>query len=105
MARLPTREAYRLWAPIWDSFASPIVELEHRHLTGWLSNLDGRTFLDIGCGTGRWMLFAQAAGDRALGIGTSIGMLEHALPKPGLRGRVALGDMSQMPLSPSCADV
>ena len=103
--RLATREAYRLWAPIWDTFASPIVQLEHRHLTGWLQNLEGKTFLDIGCGTGRWMTHAHAQGARVAGVDLSLEMLQHALGKPGLRGRIALADMAHMPLANESADV
>lgn len=103
--RLATREAYRLWAPIWDSFASPIVQLERRHLTGWLQDLEGKTFLDIGCGTGRWMTHALGRGAHVFGIDISLEMLQHALGKAGLRGRIALADMAHTPLANEIADV
>jgi malonyl-CoA O-methyltransferase len=102
---LETREAYRLWAPIFDTFASPIVALERRLLSPWLSNLDGKRVLDIGCGTGRWMEQAHSAGSKVFGVDISFDMLERALAKPGLRGRLALADMAYLPIKPDTADV
>jgi SAM-dependent methyltransferase len=105
MRRLSPVEAYRLWACSWDSSASPIVELERRYFSDWLRDLRGKTFLDIGCGTGRWMSHAVGAGARTVGIDLSYEMLRHAGRKPGLHGRTAVADMARLPLSEGAADV
>jgi ubiquinone/menaquinone biosynthesis C-methylase UbiE len=106
MARLSPVEAYRLWASSWDSAASPIVELERRYLLSWLQELRGKTFADVGCGTGRWMSHAVHAGAAAaIGIDLSLEMLQQAAFKPGLRGRLAVGDMAALPLPDGFADV
>jgi malonyl-CoA O-methyltransferase len=84
---------------------SPIVELERRYLSPWLSDLTGRKFVDIGCGTGRWMSFAARSGAHTIGIDLSFEMLQQASFKPGLFGRLAAADMTALPLVDGCADI
>jgi malonyl-CoA O-methyltransferase len=105
MSRLSPVEAYRLWASSWDSSASPIVELERRYLSPWLRDLHGETFVDVGCGTGRWMVHAAQEGAHTIGVDLSIEMLQQTACKPGLSGRVAAGDMSTLPVRDGCADL
>jgi malonyl-CoA O-methyltransferase len=105
MSALPPVEAYRLWASSWDRSSSPVVVLENRYLKPLLQDLRGKTFIDVGCGTGRWMLYAQQAGARTMGIDLSIEMLRQASLKPGLRGRLAVADMKAPPLADEFADV
>jgi malonyl-CoA O-methyltransferase len=105
MTRLSPLEAYRLWAGSWDSSPSPIVSLETRYLANWLRDLEGKCFLDVGCGTGRWMLHAAKAGARTIGIDLSFEMLQQAAAKPGLSGRLAVADVMRLPLSEGWADV
>jgi malonyl-CoA O-methyltransferase len=105
MTRLSPVEAYRLWASSWDSSASPIVELERRYLSPWLRDLHGEKFVDVGCGTGRWMLHAAQEGARVIGLDLSLEMLRQAAVKPGLRGRQAMADMAGLPLADGVADV
>jgi malonyl-CoA O-methyltransferase len=105
MTPLPPVEAYRLWASSWDNAVSPIVELERRYLTPWLQNLQGKSLIDIGCGTGRWMSHSVRAGARVLGIDLSKEMLQQASFKPGLYGRLAVADMAALPFADRCADV
>jgi malonyl-CoA O-methyltransferase len=105
MTRLSPMEAYRLWASSWDRSDSPIVELERRYLSPWLRDLHGETFVDVGCGTGRWMLHAVQEGARAIGVDLSLEMLQQAAVKPGLRGRLAAADMAALPFGEGFADV
>jgi malonyl-CoA O-methyltransferase len=105
MARLSPVEAYRLWAASWDSSASPIVELERRYLSPWLRDLQGKIFVDVGCGTGRWMLHAAQSGARTIGVDISLEMLQQAAFKPGLGGRLAIADMTKLPLADESADI
>src|SRR5579871_3021966 len=105
MTRLSPAEAYRLWACSWDNSSSPIVELERRYLSPSLQDLQGKNFLDIGCGTGRWLSYAAQVGARTIGIDLSFEMLQQAARKPGLHGRTAVADMANLPLSEGSADV
>jgi len=105
MTRLSSAAAYRLWASSWDTSTTPIVDLEESYLSDWLQNLNGKFFLDIGCGTGRWMSHAAREGARVFGFDLSVEMLQQAVRKPGLRGRTAVATMARLPLTPECADV
>ena len=105
MARLSSAEAYRLWTGSWDDSASPIVSLEDRYLAPWLHDLWGKTFIDVGCGAGRWLSYAFQEGARCIGVDLSFEMLRHAMLKPGLDGRVAAADMAALPLPDRVADV
>ncbi|HEY3839631.1 MAG TPA: methyltransferase domain-containing protein [Bryobacteraceae bacterium] len=105
MAPLSSAEAYRLWAASWDDSASPIVSLEDRYLSPWLHDLWGKTFIDVGCGTGRWLSYAFQEGARCIGVDLSFEMLRQAALKPGLDGRVAAAEMTSLPLPDRVADV
>jgi ubiquinone/menaquinone biosynthesis C-methylase UbiE len=102
------REAYRHWADSFDE-GTPILALESRHLTPVLSSalpeVAGKRFLDIGCGTGRWLRWAVDRGAHAIGADLSIEMLGAALRKTGLSGRIVQADASATPFRDACADV
>ncbi len=55
---LPVREAYRLWAPRYDSEESPITTLDDDAVRALSSPLTGCAVLDAACGTGRRTLDA-----------------------------------------------
>ena len=93
-------EGYALWAETWDSTPSPIVALEERMLLPWIERLRPRRAVDIGCGTGRWTQRLSA-----IGIDASPAMLGVAAEKPGLRGRLAVGDATALPLASGAADL
>ncbi len=94
------REGYALWAESWDATPSPIVALEQRMLLPWIEGLSPRRALDIGCGTGRW-----TARLSAVGIDASPAMIAVAAAKPGLRGKLAVGDAAELPIATGAADV
>ena len=98
--RVPAVEGYALWAGHWDQTPSPIVALEERLLALRLAGLRPRRAVDVGCGTGRW---TQRLG--AVGVDASPEMLAIAARKPGLRGRLAIGDVLAVPLATGCADL
>ncbi len=102
---LPPQEAYRLWAPAWETDPSAIVALESRFLAPWLSELSGKVVADLGCGTGRWLSFAQSRGAQVFGVDFCLEMLAVAQKKAGLSGRLAQADVGLLPLRDSCADV
>jgi malonyl-CoA O-methyltransferase len=93
-------EGYQLWADTWDSTPSPIAALEHRVLLPWIETLAPCRAIDVGCGTGRW-----TARLSAIGIDASPAMLAVAGRKPGLRGRLAVGDAANLPVAGASADL
>jgi len=99
-------EGYALWADTWDSTPSPIVALEERMLMPWISWQTTKgdrlphsaRIIDVGCGTGRWTTHL-----RAIGVDTSPAMLAVASRKPGLRGRLAAGEATALPIASQSA--
>lgn len=81
--RLPTREAYDLWATIYDDEDNPLVVLEESHIRRLLPDVDGLQVLDAGCGTGRHSLLLSQAGAEVTAIDFSESMLAKARAKPG----------------------
>ncbi|MEG9437453.1 methyltransferase domain-containing protein [Edaphobacter sp. HDX4] len=62
--------AFAAWAEVYDRQANPLLHLEQRFLERMLPDTNGRSILDLGCGTGRWL-------DRLARLGTpecSIGL-------------------------------
>jgi malonyl-CoA O-methyltransferase len=98
-------DAYRLWAAGWDSDPSAIVALESRHLAPWLADLRGRRVLDISCGTGRWLEYAERQGAEIVGLDFCVEMLARAAGKSGLTSRLAVADAARLPVPDACADV
>jgi malonyl-CoA O-methyltransferase len=94
------REGYALWAESWDRTRSPIVALEERALLPWIARLHPRRAVDVGCGTGRWTTRLSA-----IGVDASPAMLAVAAVKPGLRGRLAVGDAAALPIASGSADL
>lgn len=99
--RVSAREGYALWADTWDLTPSPIVALEERSLLPWVTRLHPlhpRRAIDVGCGTGRW-----TARLSAVGLDASPAMLAMAVAKPGLRGKLAVADATELPIASSAA--
>jgi SAM-dependent methyltransferase len=102
---LPPLEAYRRWAPSWESDPSPIVALESRYLTPWLADLAGKCFVDLSCGVGRWLGHAHAQSATVFGADLCPEMLLEASKKPGLAARLAVADTRELPFADRSADV
>src|SRR4051794_1980266 len=98
-------DAYRLWAPAWESAPSAIVALESRIVKPWLTELSGQRFVDLSCGSGRWMTYAQPHAASVIGFDFCREMLLEARDKPALAGRLAQADTRRLPLPDRCADV
>ncbi|HEY7039924.1 MAG TPA: class I SAM-dependent methyltransferase [Methylomirabilota bacterium] len=80
---LPTREAYDLWAEVYDRDGNPLIALEERHIGALIGEVAGLSVADVGCGTGRHAIRLAAAGARVTAIDFSPGMLAVAQAKPG----------------------
>jgi malonyl-CoA O-methyltransferase len=98
--QVSAREGYALWAGSWDTTLSPIVALEERALAPWIARLHPRRAVDVGCGTGRWTAHLSA-----IGVDASPAMLAVAASKPGLCGRLAVGDATALPIASRAADL
>ena len=94
---------YRLWSRSYDSDANPLLALEQRTLSDMLEGVAGRVFLDVACGTGRWMAEAAARGARCFGVDLNTGMLSAAQRKLPLDGRLARADALDLPFPDRCA--
>jgi malonyl-CoA O-methyltransferase len=73
--------AYALWAADYPPYAhNPLMQAEERAMLALLpADLHGRTVLDAGCGSGRYMSYARRRGARrVLGVDLSAEMLARA---------------------------
>jgi len=80
---LPTREAYDLWAEVYDRDGNPLIALEERHIGALIGEVAGLAVADVGCGTGRHAIRLAAEGARVTALDFSPGMLTAARAKPG----------------------
>lgn len=74
-------EAYALWAPNYPAHAhNPVMQAEERAMLELMpANLQGQAVLDVGCGSGRYMLHALRRGAaHVIGVDLSPPMLERA---------------------------
>ena len=105
MARVAPPEAYARWASTFDCESSAIVALETRCLIPRMPEVTGKRFVDIGCGTGRWLRWSMERGARATGVDLSMPMLREAVRKREIAGCVVGGDGLRAPFRTGCADV
>jgi len=103
--KLSPVEGHRIWAETYDTDPNPLLCLEFRTVCERLGDLQGKLFLDAGCGTGRWLVEARVRGARVFGVDLCPEMLEIARSKPGLGGRLASADLRKLPVNDRCADV
>lgn len=78
---LAPSEAYALWAASYPAHAhNPVMQAEERAMLGLMPvTLQGRTVLDAGCGSGRYILHALRRGAASItGVDLSPEMLERA---------------------------
>jgi ubiquinone/menaquinone biosynthesis C-methylase UbiE len=98
-------EAYARWAATFDREDSAIVALETRWLIPRMPQIAGKRFVDIGCGTGRWLRWSVERGARAAGVDLSLPMLREAARKPQVAGRVVHCNALRAPFRDGCADI
>jgi malonyl-CoA O-methyltransferase len=103
--RVTAIEGHRNWAASYDVGPNPLLALETRLLLERLSPTPPVRFIDVACGTGRWMERAQNWGSRVFGIDFCPEMLLQASRKRGLPGCLALADACCVPLADSSADL
>jgi SAM-dependent methyltransferase len=98
-------EGHRNWASTYDVGLNPLLALETRVLLEKLSPLRCSRFLDVACGTGRWLLLAQPYAAKVLGVDFCSEMLSEASRKPGLAGCLSLADACRIPLADGTTDL
>ena len=104
--------AYALWASSYPAHAhNPLMRAEERAMLSLLpGSLQGHSVLDVGCGSGRYMLHVLRGGaPRVSGVDLSPQMLERAeLELNSYRGRAEIklmqGDLSALPVPDAWAD-
>ncbi len=98
MTPLAARDAYRLWAPSYES-ETAISFLEDQTVRALVGCLDVKTLLDAGCGTARRL---GGSGARfGVGIDLSVEMLRAARGSP----YVAAADIGGLPFAAESFDV
>ncbi len=103
--RVAAIEGHRLWAPVYDSGLNPLLALERRAMRDLLEPLQPSNVIDVGCGTGQWLLHFQNAGSHVFGCDACEEMLKQAASVDSLRGRIALAEAERIPLRDSIADL
>ena len=101
---MTAKDGHRIWAPIYDASPNPLLELETRLLLERLAPLRASRFLDIACGTGRWMRLAQQRGSQVFGVDFCPEMLLEASRKPCLAGCLSLAEACRIPIADSAVD-
>ena len=103
---VPTSEGYDLWAPSYDGEDNPMLVLDELETPELLGDLADRDLLDLGCGTGRYVMRALAAGARVTGLDASPGMLDVARRKLGDAAKLLQHDLEQpLPFAGASFDV
>lgn len=110
---LEPREAYALWAISYPAHAhNPVMRAEERAMLGLMpAALHGQAVLDVGCGSGRYMLHALRRGAARV---TGVDLSPHMLARAGTElaalhadAPVALvqGSLAALPLPDAQADL
>ena len=96
--------AYAQWAAGYSPDAhNPLMQLEEQAVLGLLPELDGRRFLDLACGSGRYLKrLAPDGGGRAIGVDFSRQMLARAA---SLGQPLAQADLLALPLAGGAFDL
>jgi malonyl-CoA O-methyltransferase len=113
MEMLDPRDAYALWAASYPPHAhNPVMRAEERAMLALMpAELEGQAVLDVGCGSGRYILHAlERRAKHITGIDLSTEMLERAraeLDACQHSGKVELmqGSLDMLPVPNVCADL
>ncbi|HEY1214182.1 MAG TPA: class I SAM-dependent methyltransferase [Bryobacteraceae bacterium] len=103
--RVSPLEGHAIWASHYDTEPNPLLALETRTLCRFMEPIPLRRFVDVACGTGRWMSYLYARGCDVLGSDACEPMLKVAEKKRGLQGKCVLADATLLPFARRFADV
>jgi malonyl-CoA O-methyltransferase len=101
---LEVAEAYELWAGTYPPHAhNALMRAEERAMLAWLpDSLFGSCVVDVGCGSGRYLIHARRRGASVLGVDLSPAMLRAARE---LELPVVCADLLRLPVRSGCADL
>ncbi|TAM61556.1 MAG: class I SAM-dependent methyltransferase [Rhodanobacter sp.] len=110
---LEPAEAYALWASCYPAHAhNPVMQAEQRAMLGLMpAGLHRQAVLDVGCGSGRYMLHALRRGAaRVTGVDLSPEMLDRAHAElgtrwPGAEVDLLQGSLAALPVADAWADL
>jgi malonyl-CoA O-methyltransferase len=102
--RVSPLEAHEIWAPRYDSDINPLLALETRSLIELLGPVASRRFLDVACGTGRWMRYLEEHGGAVFGADLCQAMLRAGTLRDGTAGRHVQAEATLLPFPDSFAD-
>jgi len=96
---LDSKQAFELWAEVYDDAPNPIVQRSERAIIENLPDLRGLRVADLACGTGRLLpqLF-RLAPKTCLGLDFSNAMLQRARLKEGVADRLIQADLYELPI-------
>ena len=100
---LQPQEAYALWAETYPPYAhNALMALEQRTVLSLLPKLAGRTVMDVGCGSGRYLRELRHLGATPIGVDLSEPMLAQARPATS---RLVRGNLCALPIDSTSVDV
>ncbi len=77
--KLNPLEGYNLWARSYGNESNPIKNLSDELIKKWVTNVEGKSVLDAGCGVGKVCQLANVLGaSQITGIDFSLPMVEEA---------------------------
>jgi malonyl-CoA O-methyltransferase len=95
--------AYALWAENYPPRPhNALMEAEQRTVLALLPDVQGRSVLDAGCGTGRYLQELKVRGASAIGVDLSAQMLERAR---SVSNSVARADFRALPFGACAIDL
>ena len=101
--KLEPQAAYALWAETYPPYAhNALMALEQRTVLSLLPNLAGRTVIDAGCGSGRYLQELRKLGAAPIGLDLSEPMLAKAR---AITSRVARANLCALPIESASVDV
>jgi malonyl-CoA O-methyltransferase len=101
--KLEPQAAYALWADTYPPYAhNALMALEQRTVLSLLPNLAGRTVIDAGCGSGRYLQELRKLGAAPVGLDLSEPMLAKAR---AITSRVARANLCALPIESASVDV
>jgi cytosine/adenosine deaminase-related metal-dependent hydrolase/SAM-dependent methyltransferase len=100
------REKFALWSKGYDESPNPMLSLEERFLAPIMPDLRGKDFVDVGCGTGRWLeRIAKSLPRSMTGIDVSSEMLDRARRKLTREAVLVVANATLLPIASGSADV
>ena len=98
-------EGYNLWAPSYGKVSNPIKTLSDQFIEKAMPDLERKSFLDCGCGTGKFCSMARKAGASFIcGIDISPAMIKIAKANCQ-EAEYRCSDIAKLTLKKECYDV